>query len=237
LSRFINNGRDLKLSRVLLRDALKVYGVNDWYLTMMYDIWWFRWYVREPLFWLERELPEKTTPIYDSGCGCGLSLFWLAQRSFNNLYGSDIAEEAIQAGLYMAEKMEYNITLWQDDGINPARLPKNIGAFLALNWTYYSYVKGFVLEDFFRKYSESLYKRGYFIIDVIDSAWNLVPNNEYATPDWNKPVEERAPSEYAVRYSYEQVKNAADMVGMDIVHTISHSSEIIPRVVYCLKRR
>jgi hypothetical protein len=137
----------------------------------------------------------------------------------------------------MAEKMGYNFTLWQDDGINPKRLPENMGAFLALNWTYYSYVNGFVLEDFFKTHSQSLYKGGYFIIDTMDSAWNSVPNNEYATPDWDKPVEKRAPSEYAVRYSYEQMKSAADKASMDIVHIISHSSEIIPRVVYCLKRR
>ena len=232
----VNRKKMLYIPETLLKEALAAYNVNDWYLTRMYREWWMRWYVWEPLFWIKRQVKNSDAKVFECGCGVGLNLLWLAQNGYHYLFGADLSLEAIQAGELLSKRLGYSLDLWQDDAICPQKKPENMDVLLALNWTYYSYVDGFDLECFLKDYAGCLVSGGYFVIDVIDSKWNLVPNNQYLTSDWGKPEAERSPSEYAKRYSKEEVVSAARVAKLRVVHSISHDSEIIPRIVYCLQR-
>lgn len=232
----VNRKKMLYIPEIFLQEALAAYNVDNWYLTRMYREWWMRWYVWEPLFWIKSKVKDTDAKIFECGCGVGLNLLWFAQNGYQSLCGSDLNVGAIQAGELLSKRLGYSLNLWEDDSISPQKKPEDVKVLLALNWTYYNYVDGFDLELFLKEYAGCLVPGGYFVIDVIDSAWNMVPNNQYLTSDWAKPESERSPSEYAKRYSVEEVMSAARGAKLHVVHSISHDSEIIPRIVYCLQR-
>lgn len=234
--RCVNGKKMLCIPEDLLKNALATHNVDNWYLTRMYREWWMRWYVWEPLFWIKTRIKNTDARIFECGCGVGLNLLWLAQNKYRYLFGADLNPGAIQVGRFLSEKLGCSFVLWEDDGVFPQKKPENMDAIFALNWTYYSYVEGFELDSFLNTYASCLKQGGYMVMDVIDSKWNLVPNNEYLTSDWNKPESARSPSEYAKRYSCTDVVSAGEKAGLRVVHTISHASEIIPRVVYFFQR-
>ncbi|QXE92330.1 class I SAM-dependent methyltransferase [Geomonas subterranea] len=192
-----------------------------------------RWYVCEPSLWVARNLPRRSA-IFETGCGCGLNLIWFSQKGYRNLKGSDLCAAAIGAGEELARLAHAPVELWQDDALAPVRLPEKADLLLALNWTYH--VEGFDLGAFLVRYAAVLTDRGHLIVDVIDTSYDRAVNNQYLSSDWNKPVAERAPTEYKKRYSPLEVQAFAAGAGFEIRHTIRRDHEIIPRVVYILRK-
>ena len=175
----------------------------------------------------------KDSVIYEPGCGCGLNLIWLGQQGFLKLHGSDIKYEAIVAAKELASLAALDINLWEDDALQPKKLPNDVDIIIALNWT--SLVEQFELDKFLFMYSRIIRKFGYMIIDVIDTDYNAVLNNQYLTSDWSKPVAERCPSEYKIRHSYEQVVSQTNVAGFEIIYKIKQN-QVIPKVVYILRK-
>ncbi len=191
-----------------------------------------RWDLWRTAYWLEDHLPRDAR-IMETGCGCGLNLIWLGQRGFERLYGFDNDPKAIAAAQELAELASVSVDSWVDDGITPQRLPTEpLNAIVSLNWSFL--VEQFELRSFLDVYRSHLTAEGLIVIDVIDAAYNRVPKNQYLTSDWNKPAEERQPSEYRVRYSAEQVHQIAGQLGMQVVDRIS-KPQTVPKSVYFLK--
>lgn len=214
-----------------VQEIIKKHNVNDWFLYAFTNRGERR-HVCEPSLWVLNNLPKESV-IFETGCGCGLNLIWFAQKGYTHLLGSDISREVILAGKEIARLAHADIELWQDDGLIPARLPDKIDVLLALNWTYH--VDKFDLKLFLCNYTKNVNSSGYLIIEVIDISYNNTPDNQYLTSDWAKPIEERKPSEYKIRYSYEQVASIVKDAGCKIHYTIT-IAQVIPRVVYILRK-
>jgi len=191
-----------------------------------------RWDTWMPAAWIYRNC-NKDSVIFEPGCGCGLNLIWLGQQGFLKLNGSDIKPEAINAASELTSLAKLEIELWVDDALKPQKLPTNVDVIIALNWT--SLLDQFDFNEFLSVYSKIMHKSGYIIIDVIDSTYNDVLNNQYLTSDWTKPVRERCSSEYKKRYSFDQVANMATIANFEIYDTIKQE-QTIPKVIYILRK-
>jgi SAM-dependent methyltransferase len=214
-----------------VREIIEKNKVGDWFFYAFANRVE-RWHICEPSLWILSNLPRESE-IFETGCGCGLNLVWFAQKGFTHLMGSDISHETILAGEEIVRLANATIELWQDDGLAPTRLPEKIDVLLALNWTYH--IDNFDLVDFLKTYSKTLRQNGRIIIDVIDTEYDNIENNQYLTSDWSKPEELRNPTEYKVRYSRAHVVKSARESGYNIQHSISNK-QLIPRTVYILQR-
>jgi hypothetical protein len=74
-------------------------------------------------------------------------------------------------------------------------------------------------------------------IDVVDKSYGQYPNNQFLTSDWNKPINERNPSEYRKRYSEDDVRKTAEKSRLKIV-AINKPPEnsFVPRAIYILQK-
>lgn len=212
-----------------LQEILARHNVTDWFFYAFANRSE-RLHICEPSNWVLKNFSNEKV-IFETGCGCGLNLIWFAQKGFIHLLGSDISHEAILAGKELACLANATIELWQDNGLAPEKLPDKIDVLLALNWTYH--VDNFELNQFLHNYLKILNNGGCLIIDLIDDSYNSIPNNEYLTSDWTKPIDVRKPSEYKKRYSYESVVRAVKEAGYEILHTKAFN-QVIPRIVYIL---
>ena len=195
-----------------------------------------RWIVWESSFWLAWRL-SSTARILETGCGCALNLIWFGQQGFRSLYGFDKDQTAVAAAKDLCAAISMPATLWEDDGMRPSHLPQEqYDAIIALNWVYHD--PGFDLAEFLRFYRSCLTPKGYLVLDVMDAAFNQMPNNEYCTQDVGKPESERRPTEYVNRYSRQQVLKSAEVTGLRVLDTLirSHPGAHAPKHVYILGR-
>lgn len=188
--------------------------------------------VRAACEWVARHVP-KSASIFEPGCGCGPNLIWLGQRGYRRLAGSDIAPEAIAAGRRLLDLARIRADLVVDDACAPASKPASVDVVLCINWLYL--VEGATLEAFLRVYLPCLSPRGAFVFDVIDSAYNAVPLNQYRTSDWTKPEAERKPSEYRFRMGRGDVEAVARTLGLSVTAEVP-GGDLPPRKVYALTR-
>ncbi|MDE2321490.1 MAG: class I SAM-dependent methyltransferase [candidate division NC10 bacterium] len=226
----------IDLPTELVTDVVQRARAQPWFVYA-FETRGSRWHVWKVSFWLATRLKSQAR-ILETGCGCALNLIWFGQHGFSQLYGFDNDPDAIQAGTQLCSAANISATLWIDDGLRPFHLSEQtFDAILAVNWTYG--VEAFDLIRFLITYRSHLTNRGFLALDVVDIAYNSMPDNQYLTSDRNKPATERGPSEYKKRYSQEQVFHAASCAEMKVVHTISRRSQVaeIPRCVYILSRQ
>lgn len=229
---FAGGDCDISLPAGNVQKIIKKHTLEDWFFYSFVNRSGRR-HICEPSLWILNNI-QKQSVIFENGCGCAFNLIWLAQKGFIHLSGSDISSEAVSAGKEIASLANLNIELWQDNGMNPERLPDCYDVLLALNWTYH--VENFNFINFINKNSITLKQNGYIVIDLIDISYNNTPNNEYLTSDWHKPIDMRLPSEYKTRYSYEDVARMVSEVGFEVDHIIK-LEQLIPRFVYILRKR
>ena len=98
-----------------------------------------------------------------------------------------------------------------------------------MNWCHL--LEDFSLDRLLTTYLPLLAADGVFVIDIIDSAYNLVPGNQFHTADRNKPEFERRPSEYRSRFSRSDVEAAFDRVNLRLEATLEEG-QAIPKRVY-----
>jgi len=221
----------LAISTELLEETVRKYQAQDWFIYAAKDRA-NRWHVCAPSRWIVQNVAKQAI-IFETGAGCGLNLLWFAQQGFTHLMGSDLDVKAVSAGRELSAAMNLPIDLWEDDGLNPRMVPDEIDILLALNWTYH--VPGFRLADFLRRYRNHIAFQGYLIVDLVDSRFNRIANNQFLTADWHKPLTDRRPSEYISRYSIDDVRTLAQESGYSI-EKIMQKKAVIPRVVYVLRK-
>lgn len=172
--------------------------------------------------------------IFETGCGCAANLIWLGGRGFNNLAGSDIIREAIDAGQKLAVLAGLSITLCQDDCLASRQPVPRIDVLLALNWLYYH--PDFELGRFLEYYRAALEPGGFVVFDMVDDAFDRMPNSQYMTDDWSLPPERRRLTQYKIRMSGDDVRQTATAAGFDVI-AILPGTEMPPRFVTVLKNR
>jgi SAM-dependent methyltransferase len=217
----------LEHSQVVM--ALGRHGVEPWFLYA-FEQWQRRWHVWRGMIWVVKHVGAGA--VLETGCGCGWNLFWLAANGFGPLSGIDLDAAAIAAGNELSGTAGLPLQLCCDNALDPETLKdRQFHLILALNWTYH--VPGFDLGLFLERYRRHLGPGGLLLLDVVDRAYDEVPNSRYLTSDWARPVGERRPSEYLHRYYSKEVREIAASRGYRVAASF-HRGGAIPRSVYLL---
>jgi SAM-dependent methyltransferase len=159
---------------------------------------------------------KKDAKIFETGCGTGWFLLWLAEKGFNNLHGADILSECINSAVQFAELKNYKINLWVDDGFNPSQIPEQCDLIMALHWLFSAWGGNytdknagysdkdsvFLLNDFISKYAPYVKKDGYIVFELVDTL------SDYFNRDMKC---------YPIRHSNETVMNVINKYGFEIV--------------------
>jgi glycosyltransferase involved in cell wall biosynthesis len=219
---------EVNLPVAMVEAALARHGVMAWFsyaFRQRAD----RWDCWRPCEWVARHFP-KDAPILSLGAGVGYNLLWLAQHGFTDLHGLDINAAVIAAGQDIAREAGLPVHLWADDALKPAQLPaKKFAVIEALVWVCLQ--DECPLERLLEQYLPHLQAGGVFIVDIIDTAYDLLPNNQYHTADWGRPVAQRRPSEYKHRFSEAQIRKIFEAKGMTMTEVIRESIGT-PKAVY-----
>lgn len=194
-------------------DALvSEYKASDWHAFAIKSRQW-RWHVCIACSWIADYAPQSAS-VFEPGCGSGANLLWLAAQGFTKLSGADIDGDALRLSAALQSEMHYPLMVWEDDCMQPSRLPQEQDVILSANWLYH--VPGASLDGFLTTYMPCLSARGGIVLDVVDSSYNLVDGNAYHTKDKDKPESERRPSEYTFRMSVDDVAEVAAKHGLRI---------------------
>lgn len=222
----------IRIPSAVVEKAIADHGAQPWFGYIFRERA-SRWDVVKPCQWIARNVPPNQA-ILSIGTGVGMNLFWLAERGFTQLYGTDIDPKAIAAGQQIAAQTGLPVTLAVDDALAPKLLGKERYAVIeALNWCHL--LENFSLDALLATYLPSLAADGVFVIDIIDTAYDAVPGNRYHTADRNKPESERRPSEYRSRFSEADVRAAFERAGLRL-EEIQEESQVIPKRVYIGRR-
>lgn len=183
--------------------------------------------------WLSQVLAKEAL-IFEPGCGSGANLLWLGQQGFSKLSGSDINKETLELGNELASHFHIPLDLWQDDGVNPNKVPKNLDAILSVNWLYH--VKKATFGSFLMTYMPSLKVGGYLACDMVTRSYDKTPGNQWHTNDLNLPVEERRPSEYTLRLGLDEMKSIGVRHGLALVRNTCFILSKPQRSVYPFRK-
>lgn len=183
--------------------------------------------------WL-RDVLTRSASIFEPGCGSCANLLWLGQQGFRKLYGSDIEGNALKLGQNLASMLSLPLDVWEDDNMNPVRIPKNLDAILSVNWLYHIPDGNF--GDFLGRYRDSLKIGGYVACDMVTRHYDTIPGNQWHTQDRKLPVEQRRPSEYTIRLDPEEVRSIAVRHGFAMVRSTCFALSRPQRAVYLLRR-
>ena len=188
---------------------------------------------RYSLQWTLRNIP-KDAHILSLGCGVVYNLLALAQNDYAHLYGLDIDAAAINVSRKLAAGSS-QIHLDIDDCIAPSKFQTIAFDMIeAIGWV-------MLLEDFpyievFRRYNAMLQRGGFFIIDIIDAAYNYTSENTVHTADRKKPIEDQRSSEYKTRLSENDMHFLAKKSGFRIVRIQDLQIPSIPRKHYFMQK-
>src|SRR5581483_26872 len=223
----------LALPAEMVEAALERYEVQPWFKHAFRDRVG-RWDCWRPCVWVAHNFP-KDAAVLSLGTGVGYNLVWLAQHGFTNLHGLDIDARAIAAGKEIAQRANLPMNLWVDDALHPQQLPsEKFSVIEALVWIHL--LKDFLLPELLELYVPHLAENGVFIVDMIDAEFNALPNNQYHTQDWEKPVAERRPSEYKTRLSEQQMREIFLSKGLQLAEVIREPQKV-PKAVYVARRQ
>ena len=67
----------------------------------------------------------------------GINLLWLGSKGFHNLYGADLSQEAVCLGKYLARHLDLPLSIWQDNSLEPKKVPHDLDGLISLNWLYH----------------------------------------------------------------------------------------------------
>jgi GT2 family glycosyltransferase/glycosyltransferase involved in cell wall biosynthesis/thioredoxin-like negative regulator of GroEL/2-polyprenyl-3-methyl-5-hydroxy-6-metoxy-1,4-benzoquinol methylase len=224
--------KDISLPADLVEPILDQYQVQPWF-QYIYRERATRWDVWQPCFWVAQQYPPDAA-VLSTGCGVGFNLMWLAEHGFRQLYGFDIDDKAIAAGVEICHRAKLPIHLWVDDALNPQQLPqRRFSVIECLNWT--MLIPNLSVGALVEKYLPYLAEEGVLLLDSIDVSYNEVPNNQYLTSDWGNPIAQRRPSEYKTRIPEAELRSMLQSQGLTIAETFCEE-QIIPRRVYVIRR-
>lgn len=228
------NQSKINVDEKLLLELIDKHQCHRWFFYAQYQERKEYWNSTTASFFLASKLPSAAK-ILETGCGPALNLLWFYQHGFRNLYGVDIEEKAINVGKDLMASMNVQMTLWKDNFTSPSKpLPvEKVDGILALNWVYLD--PNFRLESFLEYCHDKLDPEGYIAIDLIDSSYNTMPNNQYLSSDWSKPEAERKPTEYKIRYSESEVQKIAEARSFSIVLNQTKPATI-PKRLYIFKK-
>lgn len=183
--------------------------------------------------------------ILVTGCGTGLTMFWLLESGFSDVTGTDLLPETIEVAQALNSKFYRNgAKFLVDDGFSP-QVEGNFEIVTALHWVYSAWAGNYgndsigspfssetrqrVLEDFLSAYSRVLAPGGVLIIELVDAICDARVAQDL--PDGS------GQTVYPVRHSMAQVAAAASRQGYSVEkHYFSFTGGLQARMCYSLKK-
>lgn len=239
---------DRKIKQLILRERLAVAGnTPSWFYTALErgD--------SDPLTNYALDFitsnVTKESRILVTGCGTGITAFYLADRGYRDVVGIDVLSEAITVAKRIAEECSYSGTSFSvDDGFRP-KLQGTFDVITAMHWVFSAWAGNYgneslpveaaknpdmrekLLNAFLGAYVPHLAKNGFLILELTD-----------AVADYRLPADhgfgDALSGIYPVRHTPEQVERCAEANGLQVEDRklcVSYGHQ--PRTSYRLKRR
>lgn len=216
----------------LLQACVNQYKASHWYVYA-YKEFMNRKHAYLAYKWIRKNISHQAE-VLEVACGAGGMLYHLHAAGFENLSGYDYDDAAINVCKTMAKTISAPINCYRDDAYNPQEKKKQ-DVIIWVNGMYH--LDNYTLDMFYENHIAMAKENTYFIFDMVDIAFNHVKNNEYATQDWEKSInEKKRPSEYKLRMSDEEVIKVAKKYGCELEKKYA-IKDVIPRNVYVFKRK
>lgn len=225
---FSSNNRVIP-SMHLVSSCIDKYKAQSWY-KYSFQEFSNRKHAYSAYEWITKNL-SKEKSILEVACGAGGMLYHLQREGYTNLKGYDFDVSAINAAKDINKTINGDIEFYIDDAKNPNG-NKKYDVIVWVNGMYH--LEDFSLNQFFDKHVRMLNDKGYIVFDMVDSAFNVVPQNEYCTQDWERDGKKR-PSEYRIRMSKKEVIDTAKKYNARLAKSID-VDDTIPRKVYIFER-
>lgn len=231
---FENNWSVLPFSQETVEAAIDEFNAEPWF-KYRYTIFNKNSdHNRYALHWIRQNIPQNAN-ILSLGCGVAYTLLTLAQNGYTHLYGMDISDAPLNVSRKLAANYPH-IQLAVDDCTAPSKFQETtFDVIEAIGWV--MLLDNFPYLEAFKRYNAMLRQGGFFVIDVIDAAYNHIAGNTIHTSDRKKPVEEQRPSEYRTRLSEKHMHFLAKKSGFRIVRIQELGIPTIPRKHYFLQKR
>ncbi|MCX4310492.1 MAG: methyltransferase domain-containing protein [Desulfovibrio sp.] len=183
--------------------------------------------------WLAKSL-GRGARIFEAGCGSGINLLWLGSKGFHNLYGADLSQEAVCLGKYLARHLDLPLSIWQDNSLEPKKVPHDLDGLISLNWLYH--LPNVSLGNFLETYKRYLAPDARMVFDMVDASYNNCKNNEYHTDDFGLPKARRRASEYPLRLSRDEVIAIVESHGLRVARSANVWGPV-PRTVWLVENK
>lgn len=183
--------------------------------------------------------------ILVTGCGTGLTVFWLLESGFSDVTGTDLLPETIEVAQGLNAKFYQNgAKFLVDDGFSP-QVEGNFEIVTALHWVFSAWAGNYgndsignpfseetrqlVLEGFLEAYSRVLAPGGVLIIELVDAICDARLAQD--RPDGS------GQTVYPVRHSVAQVIASSSNQGYSVErHYLSFTDGLQARMCYWLKK-
>lgn len=208
---------------------IKKHNAQEWFVYA-YNDFTQRAHAFLPYLWIKENV-SKDKSILATGCGAGDMLYMLYMLYYDKLSAYDYDEKAIAAAKEISKSIDAPINFFVEDGRHP-NLTQNYDVIIGINWIYHC--PEYSLENFLKLHRPYLNNKGLFIFDTIDTAFNNLANNKFSTQDWDKPIEQRRPSEYLYRYSKDDIEKLAQKYNLNILYH-HYIDGAVPHAVYVLQ--
>lgn len=223
-------GRYEKPSYEVVTAFVDKYGAQQWY-KYAYRAFEERKHSYLVYDWIKRNI-MKDSNIIEIACGIGGMLFHLEEDGFSHLSGYDVDVKSIHAAEDLNRWSHGDVNFYVEDARNP-QLQENYDVMIWVNGMYH--LEKYSLDEFYRTHLSALNPKGYIVFDMINSIYNVVPNNQIRTDCWNKEVTQQLPTEYKIRMSKEEVVDISEKYHMELVEYYELPGTV-PHDVYIMRR-
>jgi hypothetical protein len=90
------------------------------------------------------------------------------------------------------------------------------------------------MTEYLKACRDKLVPGGYVIFDMVDRSFDSMSNNQYMTDDWQLSEAKRRPSQYVVRISPNDLRDAAAKAGFTLRSQL-RGTKVPPRYVAVLE--
>jgi cyclopropane fatty-acyl-phospholipid synthase-like methyltransferase len=182
-----------------------------------------------------------------TGCGTGITAFYLADQGFSNITGTDLLPECISIAQEVNRMGEYGAEFLVDDGLAP-KISGTYDLITALHWVFSAWMGNYgndpadakrawtdeyreaALTSFLSAYGPHLRPHGVLMIELTDAVTDYRLAEDHFLGAASASI-------YPVRHSPEQVEQCAASQGFELVDKqLCVSFGHHPRTLYTLRK-
>lgn len=210
--------------RLLMRNGLAVQDGAPWWFYSALDRGDADPLTNYALRYVVENVP-KSAQVLITGCGTGITAFYLADAGFEHVHGIDLLPECISVADQVQQLGGYTGTrFWVDDALRPT-LHQSYDLITALHWVFSAWMGNYgntpadaekaftpdlreaLLTELLGQYAPHLRPGGRLLIELTDAV------TDYRLPE-DHPLGEFSRTIYPVRHTPEQVGRCAAVNGL-----------------------